>query len=264
MKHTRMTKEILMHDLFRFSHVAVAVFAVTVSQSVLAEPVEIQMDDGHTIVANVQNPNNSYASVLLMHQCNRDQTMWAPVVRKLNAAGIGTMTVDFRGYGQSKSAAFDINASYEKSTQLFSKDIGHIYEAWLENSKGAVTRGVGGASCGGGMAALLASQNKDIKALMLFSAALRPYWFPEENWKPLGSRKNLPVLGIVSIDDRNAHGQKAMIATESVLGASNSRETQFIRYNGRLHGEPLFAHDPNLSDVMANWFVRVLKYRKGR
>ena len=248
-----------MRYLMLFSRVALAILAMVASQSSLAKSVKIRMDDGHIIVADVRTPNNSNASVLLMHQCNRDQTMWAPVVQKLNAAGIGTMTVDFRGYGQSKSAAFDIEASYEKSTQLFSRDIGRIYNAWLEHSSGAVMRGVGGASCGGGMAALLASQYKDIKALMLFSAALRPYWFPKENWQLLTARPNLPVLGIVSINDINAHGQKATIATERVLGASRSENTQLIRYNGRLHGEPLFAHDSSLPDVMTRWFARVLK-----
>jgi len=235
-----------------------ALFLVTASHSAVAEFVQIQMDDGHTIVADVKTPNQSRVSVLLMHQCNRNQTMWEPVVRRLNAAGISTMTVDFRGYGRSKSAAFDIEASYEKSTQLFRQDIDNIYDAWLEHTPGASKRGVGGASCGGGMASLLASQHKDIKALMLFSAALRPYWFPVENWETLNARRDLPVLGIISIKDTNANGQKAIIATERVLAASRSENTQFIRYNGRLHGEPLFAHDPSLPDVMTNWLVRVL------
>ena len=234
-------------------------FTMIVSQSAFAEFIEIQMDDGHTIVADVKTPDDSRISVLLMHQCNRDQSMWSPVVQKLNAAGIATMTVDFRGYGRSKTPAFDIDASYEKSTQLFSQDIGHIYNAWLEHTPGITERGVGGASCGGGMAALLASQHKDIKALMLFSAALRPYWFPVENWEPLTARRDLPVLGIISINDTNANGKKAIIATERVLDASRSENTRFIRYNGRLHGEPLFAHDPSLPDVMTSWFVRVLK-----
>jgi len=248
-----------MRYLLRLSQAAFTMLAMLISQSALAESVKIRMDDGHVLVADVRTPNDSKASVLLMHQCNRDQTMWAPVVQKLNAAGIGTMTVDFRGYGQSKSTAFDIEASYEKSTSLFSKDIGLIYNAWLEHSQGAVTRGVGGASCGGGMASRLAGQHKDIKALMLFSAALRPYWFPAENWELLAARPDLPILGIVSINDTNANGQKATIATERVLAASRSEYTQFIRYNGRLHGEPLFVHDPSLPDVMTNWFARMLK-----
>ncbi|WP_262694010.1 alpha/beta fold hydrolase [Kordiimonas aquimaris] len=235
------------------------ILSMVVTQSAFAEAIEIQMKDGHTLVANVTTPKDSNAAVLLMHQCNRDQTMWSPVVRKLNMAGIGTMTVDFRGYGQSKSDAFDIEASYEKSTKLFSQDIGQIYGAWVRHTQGVTTRGVGGASCGGGMAALLASQNREIKALMLFSAALRPYWFPEENWKMLNARHQLPVLGIVSIDDRNALGQKAIIATERVVNGSKSKHTQFIRYGGRLHGQPLLIHDPTLPDVMTQWFVRALK-----
>ncbi len=223
----------------------------------IASSLEISMRDGYRLTADIVTPENSTASVLLLHQCNRDRRMWAPVTHLLNDSGFSTMTVDARGFGESKSDEFDISVSdeaYDKATEHFPTDAHDIYKAWIANSPKARVRAVVGASCGGAMASRLAGSYLDIEAIVLFSPALRPYWFAKELWAPLHARKSMPILGIVSIGDGNS-----LVGVERAVNASTAERTEFIRYNGRLHGEPLFELDPNLPRKMATWITGVLR-----
>lgn len=223
----------------------------------IASSLEVPMRDGYRLTADMIFPKNSRASVLLLHQCNRDRRMWAPVVRLLNDRGFSTMTVDARGFGESKSEEFDVSVSdqaYDKATRHFPTDAHDIYKAWLVHSPDAVTRAVIGASCGGAMASRLVGTYSDIEALVLFSPALRPYWFAEDLWEPLHAREKVPILGIVSIGDVNS-----LVGVERAVNASKAERSEFIRYNGRRHGEPLFEFDPNLPNKIATWVDGALR-----
>jgi len=219
-----------------------------------ADTVMVDLGDGHQLASIVTTTEGSSASVLLMHQCNRDQRMWNPVVEKLNAAGISTMTVDFRGFGDSKSDEYDAALSYNKAVALFRDDLPAIYARWVEATPAVQTRAVVGASCGGAMASILASQHPDIKALALFSPSLREFWFPKEHWAGLDARTSLPILGIAGIGDA-----RAVRSVERSIMQSKSGHTEYIRYNNRLHGAPLFEHDPNLPAKIATWPGEAMK-----
>lgn len=218
-----------------------------------AQPITIPMTDGHLIAGSFEAAGADATSVLLLHQCNSTSDMWEPVVSRLKAAGYSSFTVDFRGFGRSKNDAFDAEKDYDSAVEYFRDDIVAIDAAWRKLTDKADKRAIVGASCGGAMASILASQNDDIEALLLFSPSLRPFWFPEENWGPLQARIGLPVLGIASEHDTNA-----LKSAERVLETSTSDHSEMIRYKIRLHGEPLFAHDTNLADKMVNWLSRVL------
>ena len=232
----------------------IAVVTVAVSTAVRADTAMIDLNDGHRLTATVNTIEGSTASVLLMHQCNRDQRMWAPVVEKLNAAGVSTMTVDFRGFGDSKSNAYDASQNFEKATTPFRDDLPAIYARWVAETPGIKVRGVVGASCGGAMASILASQHQDIKALALFSPSLREFWFPKEHWVSLEARTNLPILGIAGAGD-----VRAARAVKRAVSQSKSGHTEYIRYDNSLHGAPLFKHDPNLSAKIAAWLGEAMK-----
>ena len=225
--------------------------------SALAASLKVQINKELFLAAETNGHADAETSVLLLHQCNRSQEMWTPVVQKLNKKGISTMTVDFRGYGQSKMAGFDVNlsdAAYDKATIYIQQDIHLIYQSWLKNTPQVTKRAVVGASCGGGAASILASQYNEIKALLLFSPSLRPYWFATKNWPSLQKRNGLPVLAIASLKDKNA-----LNAINKVVAGSESPLTQKVIYNGRNHGEPLFELDPNLATKMAVWIEQALK-----
>ena len=219
--------------------------------------VKIHIPEGLYLSAKLTEMSGATTSVLMLHQCNRNQKMWQPVVTALNKKGITTMTVDFRGYGNSKMAGYDIDlsdADYDKATAHIQKDIHLIYNSWVLNTPDVKNRSIIGASCGGGAASILASQHKEVGALVLFSPSLRPYWFAPENWGPLQKRTDLPILGIASLEDKNAVNFVA-----KVIGGSNALHTEKIIYNGRNHGEPLFELDPNLPTKMVVWIEQALK-----
>lgn len=221
------------------------------SYAAIAAPLKVPLRDGYQLAAELLLPQSSKGAVLLLHQCNRDRKMWAPVVRILNERGFSTMTVDARGFGESRSKQFNVALSdeaYDKATAHFPTDAHDIYGVWTAQTSTAQVRAVVGASCGGAMASRLAGDYKDISALVLFSPALRPYWFEEERWAPLHARKEMPILGIVSIEDTNS-----LVGVVRAVDASKAGRTEFIRYNGRRHGEPLFDFDPTLPNKMAVW-----------
>ena len=221
-----------------------------------AEEVSVPLQDGYPLSGNLLNPDSRHA-VLLLHQCNRDQTMWQPLVSRLTEAGFGIMTVDFRGYGKSKSDEYDVDRSdddYLIATAEMNSDVVSIYQFWQSHTAKAEKRVLVGASCGGGGAGILASEFADIDALVLFSPSMRDYWFPEEKWPKLQSKDTLPILAIASKQDKNAMG-----AIDKATEKSQSPHTEYIRYNGRLHGQPLFQQDTNLADKMLNWIKRVTR-----
>ncbi len=237
------------------SNFYITLFIISLSLPISAEKVLMSMPDGVILSGNYHPVKDSKASVLMLHQCNRDQRMWSPLVDKLTANNIDVMTVDFRGYNDSASEQYNTRSddSYLKSNNHIKSDSKSIYKKWRSITKHAVSRVLIGASCGGGQAAALAANNQEINALILFSPSLREYWFDTENWDKLHDRKSLPILGIASVGDQNA-----LTAVERVLSKSEATYTEFLRYNGRHHGEPLFKHDPNLTQKMLVWIETVL------
>lgn len=226
-----------------------------IGSGVSAKTIIVEATDGFQLSAKYHAVNNSKASVLLFHQCNRDQRMWKPLVEKLIENNMDAFTADFRGYNESKNVDFntDTDENYLKSNNHIKSDSRHIFNKWIELTQHAKNRIIIGASCGGGQATALAANNNDIDALILFSPSLREYWFDNENWAKIYQRKNLPVLGIASVGDKNALG-----AVEKITNNSTASYTELKRYNGKLHGEPLFKHDPILADKMVVWIKQLL------
>lgn len=219
-----------------------------------ASEIEIKAKDGISL-KGFANKTSADKAVLFLHQCNREQTMWKPVVNKLSYLGYSTTTVDFRGFGLSKSNNYNIDESdedYMKASKYVKDDVHDIYHHWLLQTKNAKKRVVVGASCGGGAAGILAANYNEINGLVLLSPSMRDYWMPEENWEKLSLKKDLPVLTIAAKEDKNA-----MTAINRVTEMSQAKDTQYVRYNGKLHGDPLFKHDKILADNMVNWIVKV-------
>ena len=117
-----------------------------------ATEVAIPAGDGFYLKGELAAPDSDRA-VLLLHQCNRDQTMWQPLLAGLLKADFSWMTVDFRGYGKSKSKEFNVDGTdedYLRATAHLQSDVVAIYRHWVEHTPNARKRVIVGASCGGG------------------------------------------------------------------------------------------------------------------
>lgn len=220
-----------------------------------AESISITLEDKTELYGELSMDNSDADSALLLHQCNRDLEMWKPLVEELQVRGFNILTVDMRGYGRSASETFDIEKhDYEYVTRHLKNDIDQINQFWRQHLPDSRQRVVVGASCGGGLATKSAVMFQDIEALVLFSPSLREHWIDEKYRQELANRPILPILGIASEGDSNS-----MLAIESVFGQSQSDLSQKIIYKGDRHGEPLFAHDPELANYISDWIVRAIR-----
>src|SRR5437868_15497926 len=70
-------------------------------QSTVPHSVELKTADGTLLKATFFPAGKPGPGVLLFHQSNRTRKSWDDVARQLAAAGINTLTVDERGYGES-------------------------------------------------------------------------------------------------------------------------------------------------------------------
>ncbi len=219
-----------------------------------AQPVSVPLHDGETAAANLSMAGDGSRAALLLHQCNRDQSMWAPLVAALNERGISTMTVDLRGYGESATASYNVREhGFDTVVSNVGRDIQSINAAWRESTTDADYRVVVGASCGGGLATRLTVEADDIDGLLLFSPSLRSRWLPDAAREELDRIRDIPALSVVAEDDA-----AAMESIGLVFDRNASPLSQRITYKGGLHGQPLFEHDPLLATVMASWIERVL------
>ncbi|HWO27163.1 MAG TPA: hypothetical protein VNO32_00025, partial [Candidatus Acidoferrum sp.] len=87
---------------------AVFIFAVQAnaaraqqSQPAAPHTVDLKSTDGTLLKATFFPAAKPGPGVLLFHQSNRTRTSWDEVARRVAAAGINTLTIDDRGYGES-------------------------------------------------------------------------------------------------------------------------------------------------------------------
>ena len=97
-----------MKQLRNWSVLAVFIFAVSAnavraqqSQPAAPHTVDLKSTDGTLLKATFFPAAKAGPGVLLFHQSNRTRTSWDEVSRQLAAAGINTLTIDERGYGES-------------------------------------------------------------------------------------------------------------------------------------------------------------------
>src|ERR1700758_3475162 len=86
--------------------------------------VSLTASDGTVLKATYFSPGRPGPGVLLFHQSNRTRKDWAPVGRSLAAAGIHTLTLDLRGFGDSDGTRYGT---------LRRQEIGRARALWPED-----------------------------------------------------------------------------------------------------------------------------------
>src|ERR1700757_3551341 len=74
---------------------------VAFAQSPAPRIVDLKAADGTPLKASFFAAAKPGPGVLLLHQINRDRKSWDQVAAQLAAAGIHTLTLDLRGFGES-------------------------------------------------------------------------------------------------------------------------------------------------------------------
>jgi dienelactone hydrolase len=246
-----------------------------VQQSQVPAPhvVDLKAPDGAVLKATYFAATKPGPGVLLFHQSNRTRKAWDDVAARLAAAGINTLTLDIRGFGESGGGPYEKLTGAETAHER--KDVwpGDIDVAWQYLvSQPGVKRdviGLGGAGFDGVDSSVQTARRHtpDVKSLALLSG---------ETFLPglqfLRQASELPEMFVVADDDEYPPTAEAM---ELLFSMSSNQGKKFVRYAGKgapwlgdenktgvpatgRHGTDLFTVHPELPGIIVDWFVTTL------
>jgi tetratricopeptide (TPR) repeat protein len=246
---------------------AISANATRAQQSQPAAPhtVDLKSTDGTLLKATFSPAAKPGPGVLLFHQSNRTRSSWDDVPRQLAAAGINTLTIDERGYGES--------GGKKEARELYhDSDLDSAFE-YLVSQPGVERDAIGAGGAGWlGVDNSVETARRhfaDVKSLVLLSGETL---LPQLRF--LRQASQLPGLFIVSDDDEYPPTVEAM---EGLYDSSASPQRQFIHYIGPKapwlwyetsdvgkvpatgsHGTDLFKRHPELPATIVDWFVTTL------
>jgi tetratricopeptide (TPR) repeat protein/uncharacterized damage-inducible protein DinB len=236
--------------------------------------VELKASDGTVLKASYFAAAKPGPGVLLLHQINRTRRGWDDVATQLAAAGINTLTLDMRGFGESGSPYTKLTDA--ERAQVRNMWPGDVDTAWhYLVSQPGVKRdviGVGGAGWFGVLHSVeVARQHAaEVKSLVLLSGETL-----QDGLQFLRQASQLPGLFVVDDDDEYPPTVEAM---ELLYITSSNPGKKFVHYsavqdapwiwyetsdiskvpaNGG-HGTDLFNVHPELPGIIVDWFVTTL------
>jgi dienelactone hydrolase len=215
--------------------------------------------------------------VLLFHQVNRTRKSWDDVAVQLAAAGINTLTVDLRGFGESGGTPYDKLTKAQRNDQISKEGLpGDRDTAWQYLvSQPGVERdviGVGGAGLlGVGNSVQTARQHPaEVKSLALLSGETF-----QEGVQYLQKTPQLPGLFVVDDNDEYPPTVEAMELAyiscanpgKKLVHYSAADEAPWVWYEpndvGKVpakggHGTDMFKVHPELPGIIVDWYVTTL------
>jgi len=231
--------------------------------------VDLKAADGTILKATYFAAANPGPGVLLLHQGNRTRQSWDGLAFQLAAAGINTLTLDMRGFGESggKYQSWPREDSPVKKTWAADIDTAWQYLVSQPGVNGDVI-GLGGAGLLGVDNSVLTARRHPgtVKSLVLLSGET---FLPGQLF--LRQAPQLPGLFVVADDDEGPPTEEVM---EWLYGISSNPGKRFVHYAGKkvpwngfedtqaaangTHGTDLFETHPDLPGIIADWFVTTL------
>jgi dienelactone hydrolase len=237
--------------------------------------VDLKASDGTVLRASYFAAAKPGPGVLLLHQFNRTRDSWDGVARQLAAAGINTLTLDMRGFGESGGAPNTklTDAERAKVRAMRPGDVDTAFQYLV--SQAGVKRGVigvgGAGEFGVGHSIEVARQHSaEVKSLVFLSGDTLP-----DSVQFLRQASQLPGLFVVADDDEyppTVETMEWLYINSSSLGKkfvhySAAQEAPWLWYEGPevgkvpangSHGTDLFQVHPELPSIIVDWFVTTL------
>jgi dienelactone hydrolase len=235
--------------------VATAPHLASASQRV----VDLTAADGVKLKATYFSADRPGPGVLLLHQCNRQRKVWDGLAQQLAAAGINTLTLDYRGFGESGGVPVD-KATPEQAQAALAKWPSDIDLAmqYLQAQPGVKRDmiGVGGASCGVNNSVQAARRHPEVRSLVLLSGNtdLGGRTFLRED-------KNVPVFFAYADDDEF---KPSITAIQWLFALTSNPSKKLVHYPNGGHGADIFKVHPDLPDLIVNWYKITLITTPGR
>lgn len=227
---------------------AVLLVALSLSQfggSPRTQRITIRTDDGVNVAATWYEPSRRPApAVILVHMVHRSRKDWDALATRLSSEGIGALTIDLRGHGESSGDGSDL-AAMVHDVKAARRHLASRPDA-LHGRMGVV-----GASVGANLAVLAAQDDASLASLVLLSpsldyrgvrieAALRKY----------GARPALLVAG-----DDDPYALRTVKDLQKAGGGV--RELLVLPQAG--HGMQMLTRAPDLPRQIADWFRRTIE-----
>ena len=236
--------------------------------------VELKASDGTLLKASYFAAAKPGPGVLLLHQSNRTRKAWDNLAGQLAAAGINTLTLDMRGFGESGTPYTKLtDAEKAKVSPMWPSDVDTAFQYLV--SQPGVKRdviGVGGAGWFGVLHSVeVARQHSaDVKSLVLLSGETL-----QDGLQFLRQASKLPGLFVVADDHEYPPTVEAM---EWLYINSSSPGKKFVHYSAAQdapwiwyetsdaskvpakggHGTDMFKPHPELPGIIVDWFVTTL------
>lgn len=237
--------------------------------------VDIRASDGTILKASYFAAARPGPGVLLLHQFNRTREAWDDLAGQLAAAGINTLTLDMRGFGESGGTpnARVTNAERAKVREMRPGDIDTAFQ-YLVSQPGVQRNviGVGGAGeLGVGQSVEVARRHSaQVKSVVLLSGEA-----VQEGLEFMRQSPQLPGLFVVADDDEyppTVEVMELLYITSSNSGKkfvhySAAHEAPWLWYEGPEvgkapanggHGTDMFRVHPELPGIIVDWFVTTL------
>lgn len=241
--------------------------------------VDLKSADGTILKASYFAAGKPGPGVLLLHQSNRTRDSWDGVAGQLAAAGINTLTLDMRGFGESGTPYMKLtNAERAKAGAMWPGDVETAFQFLV--SQPEVKRediGVGGAGWFGVLHAIEAARQHpaEVKSLVLLSGETL-----QDGLQFLRQASQLPGLFVVDDDDEYPPTVEAM---EWLYINSASPAKKFVHYSAAHdapwiwyetsdaskvpakggHGTDMFKPHPELPGTIVDWLVTTLMKTPG-
>ncbi|HXO63013.1 MAG TPA: tetratricopeptide repeat protein [Candidatus Acidoferrales bacterium] len=246
----------------------------TSSQSSSVKVVDLKAPDGMILKASYFAAAKPGPGVLLLHQINRTRKSWDDLAGQLAAAGINTLTLDMRGFGESGSPYTKLtDAERAQVRKMWPGDVDTAWQ-YLVSQPGVKSDviGVGGAGWFGVLHSVeVARQHAaEAKSLALLSGETL-----QDGLQFLRQASQLPGLFVVADDDEyppTVEAMELLYITASNPGKkfvhySAAQDAPWIWYetsdvskvpaNGG-HGTDLFTAHPELPGIIVDWFLTTL------
>jgi hypothetical protein len=210
-----------------------------------AQRVVFRTEDGVTLSGTWHEPSVRPApAVILIHMLHRSRRDWDAAASRLAFAGIGALTFDLRGHGESQgSAGRDYAAMVQdvKAARRFLSTRGDVLTGRI---------GIAGASIGANLAALAAADDQAVLSLALLSPSLDYRGLRiEAAVRKFGGR---PVLLVASDED----GYAVRTTRDLQKAGAGTREALMLSQAG--HGTNMLFRSPELALSLVDWFRRTL------
>jgi dienelactone hydrolase len=211
--------------------------------------------DGTKLQATYYAAAKPGPAVLLLHMCNTTRKSWEPLAPQLAAAGINTLTMDYRGFGESGGDRYDAMPPQDAQkivTDKWPGDIDAAYAFLLAQPGVDKTRvGVGGGSCGVTQAVHVAQRHPEVRSAVLLAGPLDP-----DGLKFLETTTSLPIFAAAAADDQYDGNAPALM--QWILAISGNPRNTFSGFKDGKHGTEIFGPHPELPTQIVKWYTDTL------